>query len=105
MIINNNDYNIPNVVVTENVSIGDNTIGTEREYEKLRAIVKNSGMFMGKMKLAGTDISGTMICNLADSGIEMYTISNYGNQLKIILGYLTVVSGNANLNILVKSLV
>lgn len=49
-------------------------------------------------------LKGSMVCNVADSGIEMFTITNYGSTLKIIIIYLTLNSGSAIATITVKEI-
>lgn len=104
MYIENRGYNIPKVVVSGTLTTGTNLVGTEKEYEKLRNLVSASGVFYGEMNLAGDDLKGTMICNVADEGIEMFTITNYGNDLRVIIGYLVVDDGDALLNLTVTDL-
>lgn len=104
MVIKNRSYNIPKVTVSTVLTTGANTVGTESDYYKIREIVSESGILYGEMNLSGMDLKGSMICNVADSGIEMYTVTNYGNDPKIIIGYLTVDDGDAILNITVIEL-
>ena len=104
MYIENRGYNIPKVTVTGTLTTGSNTVGTEKEYNKLRNLVSSSGVFYGEMNLGGDSLKGTMICNVADSGIEMFTITNYGNNLRVIIGYLVVSEGDAVLNLTVTEL-
>lgn len=104
MYIENRGYNIPKVTVTGTLTTGSNVVGTEKEYNKLRNLVSSSGIFYGKMNLGGDNLKGTMICNVADSGIEMFTITNYGNNLRVIIGYLVVNEGDAILNLTVTEL-
>lgn len=104
MIIENRGYNIPKVTVTGTLTTGSNVVGTEDEYNKLRNIVSSSGMFYGEVNLAGDNLKGTMICNVADEGIEMFTITNYGNELRVIVGYLVVDDRDAVLNLTIASL-
>lgn len=104
MYIVNRGYNIPKVVVSGTLTTGINNIGTKAEYEKLRNLVSASGVFYGEMNLSGAKLKGTMICNVADNGIEMFTITNYGNNLRVIVGYLVVDDGDAILNLTVYEL-
>lgn len=99
MDIKNRSYNIPKVTVSGTITIGTNKVGTEVEYNKLRSLVKESGLFYGEMNLAGANMKGVMICNVADGGIEMFTVTNYGNQPKVIIGYLIVDDGDALLTL------
>lgn len=104
MVIENRSYNIPKVTVSGTLSTGTNIVGTEAEYNKLRSLVAESGLFYGEMNLSGANMKGSMICNLADGGIEMFTVTNYGNNPRIIIGYLVVNDGDAVLNLTVVSL-
>ncbi len=104
MYIENRGYNIPKVTVSGALTTGSNVVGTEKEYNKLRNLVSSSGVFYGEMKLGDDNLKGSMICNVADSGIEMFTITNYGNNLRVIIGYLVVNEGNAVLNLTVSEL-
>ena len=104
MYIENRGYNIPKVVVTGTLTTGTNKVGNEQEYNKLRNLVSLSGVLYVEANLGGDNLKGTMICNVADDGIEMFTITNYGNDLRAIIGYLIVDDGDALLNITVAEL-
>ena len=104
MIIENRSYNIPKVTVSGTITAGNNKVGTEAEYNKLRSLVSDSGLFYGEMNLSGANMKGSMICNVADEGIEMFTVTNYGNNPRIIIGYLIVDNGDALLNLTVLDL-
>lgn len=104
MVIENRSYNIPKVTLSGTLTTGTNKVGTEAEYNKLRSLVSESGLFYAEVNLAGADMKGSMICNVADGGIEMFTITNYGNNPKIIIGYLIVDDGDALLTLTVLDL-
>lgn len=104
MVIENRSYNIPKVIVSGTLTPGTNNVGTEAEYNKLRSLVSDSGLCYVEANLAGGDMKGSMICNVADAGIEMFTITNYNNDPKIIIGYLVVNDGNAVLNLTIVDL-
>lgn len=104
MVIENRSYNIPKVTVSGTLTAGTNKVGTEAEYNKLRSLVAESGLFYGEMNLSGANMKGSMICNVADSGIEMFTVTNYGNNPRIIIGYLIVDEGDALLTLTVLDL-
>lgn len=104
MVIKNRSYNIPKVTLSTTLTIGTNNVGTETEYNKLRSLVAESGLLYVEADLSGADMKGTMICNVADNGIEMFTITNYGNNPKIIIGYLIVDDGDALLTLTVVDL-
>lgn len=104
MIIENRSYNIPKVTLSETLTAGINKVGTEGEYNKLRSLVSDSGLFYAEVNLSGDIMKGTMICNVADGGIEMYTVTNYGNNPKIIIGYLVVEDGDTYLNLTILDL-
>lgn len=104
MVIENRSYNIPKVTVSGTLTAGSNKVGTEADYNKLRSLVSESGLFYGEMNLSGANLKGSMICNVADGGIEMYAVTNYGNDPRIIIGYLTVDDGDAFINLTVVNL-
>lgn len=104
MVIENRSYNIPKVTLSETLVAGTNKVGTEAEYNKLRSLVSDSGLFYAEADLSGANMKGTMVCNVADGGIEMYTVTNYGNNPKVIIGYLIVEDGDAYLNLTVLDL-
>lgn len=104
MIIKNRSYNIPKVTLSTTLTTGANTVGTESDYYKIREIVSESGILYGEMNLSGMDLKGSMICNVADSGIEMFTVTNYGSTVRIIIIYLTISDGDAIATITVKEL-
>lgn len=102
MLIKNRSYNIPKVVIFGNLSTGSNIVGSESEYYKIRELVSESGILYGEMKLSGMNLKGSMICNVADGGIEMFTVTNYGSTMRIIVVYLTISDGDAIATITVK---
>lgn len=104
MVIKNRSYNIPKVTLSETLTTGVNKVGTEADYNKIRSLVSESGLLYAEVNLSGADLKGTMICNVADSGIEMCTITNYGNNPRIIIGYLVVDDGDAYLNLTILDL-
>lgn len=104
MLIKNRSYNIPKIVISGTLSTGSNTVGTESEYNKIRELVSESGILYGEMNLSGMNLKGSMICNVADIGIEMFTVTNYGGTMRIIIVYLTVNNGSAIANITVKEI-
>lgn len=104
MLIKNGSYNIPKIAIFETLSTGSNTVGTESDYNKIRELVSESGILYAEANLSGMSLKGSMVCNVADSGIEMFTITNYGSTLKIIIIYLTLNSGSAIATITVKEI-
>ena len=77
-------YNVPTVDIGT-VSTGANTIGTSAQYNELRKIVEQSGICHGIMKVSNVVLKGTMLCNIADGGIECQTITNESNTLRVLL--------------------
>lgn len=97
-------YNIPFVNVNTPVSTGTNTIGTASQYHALRAMVENSGMFMGIMTMGMTVLKGTMTCNIADGGIEAYTVTNENSTFRILLMYIYPQGTDCKMDVTVKEL-
>lgn len=102
MVIKNSSYNIPKIFISEILSTGSNNVGSESDYYKIRELVSESGILYGEMNLSGMNLKGSMVCNVADSGIEMFTVTNYGNTVRIIIIYLTISDGDAIATITVK---
>lgn len=104
MVIKNGSYNIPKITISGTLSTGSNIVGSESDYYKIRELVSESGIIYGEMNLSGMNLKGSMVCNVADGGIEMFTITNYGNTVRIIIAYLTISDGDAIATITVKVL-
>lgn len=104
MLIKNGSYNIPKIAISGTLSTGSNIVGSESDYYKIRELVSESGILYGEMNLSGMNLKGSMVCNVADSGIEMFTVTNYGNTVRIIIAYLTISDGDAIATITVKEI-
>ena len=87
MVINYNSYNIPDVTITDDLSIGTNVVGTKTDYYRITNVVKESGLLFCKATVGGDDLAGTMVCNMGPGGFEAHTITNQGNNLRVILAY------------------
>lgn len=104
MNIMHRSYNIPIVNVSGSVSTGINTIGTAAQYHNLRAVVENSGMFMGVMTMGSSVLKGTMTCNIADGGIEAYTITNEDSTFRILLMWIYPNGADCKMDVTVKEI-
>ena len=87
MIINSKSYNIPDVVITDVLSVGTTVVGTQSDYDHLANLVKESGLLFCKAKIGDADLAGSMVCNMGPGGFEAFTITNQGNILRVILAY------------------
>lgn len=87
MIINSKSYNIPDVVISETLSVGTTVVGTKSDYEHIANLVKESGLLFCKAKIGNADLAGSMVCNMGPGGFEAFTITNQGSTLRLILAY------------------
>lgn len=87
MIINSKSYNIPDVVISDTLSVGTTVVGTKADYDRIVNLVKESGLLFCKAKIGDADLAGSMVCNMGPGGFEAFTITNQGNILRLILAY------------------
>ena len=79
MTVGSKGYNVAEVVVGTKLVAGQaTTIGTLKDYEKIRGLVDDSGLMRVKAVLTVSDtdmtFDGTCVANLWDEGIEFGTI-------------------------------
>lgn len=79
MTVESKGYNVAEIVIDKKlVNLQATTIGTAKDYEKIRGLVENSGLMRVRTVLTVSDVDmtfdGTCIANLWDEGIEFSTI-------------------------------
>ncbi len=96
MIIKYGQYNVPRVIVdTEGITTGTaKKIGTKEEYQKLRNICKESGLFIiESITIDGNKMGGACNANLFDAGIDFGCPTHFGEEVNVVTGTVSV-SGN-----------
>ena len=104
MIINSKSYNIPDVTISETLSVGTTVVGTQADYNRIVNLVKESGLLFCKAKIGDADLSGSMVCNMGPGGFEAFTITNQGNTLRLILVYCYMDDDDFKIDLTVSSL-
>lgn len=87
MFIKAKSYNVPEIELEEAVSVGTNVVGTKKDFDTIMNMVSESGVLQCRATIGDVDLSGSMLCNIAPAGFEAFTITNQGDNLRLILAY------------------
>lgn len=105
MIIKTKGYNILDITIPETITPGTTaTIGTLKDYEKIRKVAGKSGLFIVHCKMTGNDsVGGT--CNVTpfDGGIDFGTACNLGGHPTLVTGTILLSGNSCTLDINVKA--
>ena len=105
MIIKTKGYNILDITIPETITPGTQaTIGTAKDYERIRKVAGKSGLFIVHCKITGNDgVGGTCCVNLYDDGIDFGCPNNVGGYPTLITGTISMSGSNCVLDLNVKT--
>lgn len=104
MIIKTKGYNILDITIPDTITPGTTaTIGTIKDYERIRRVAGKSGLFIVHCKMTGNEgVGGTCNVNLFDGGIDFGCPNNVGGHPALITGTITPSGDNCTLDLNVK---
>ena len=105
MIIKTKGYNILDITIPETITPGTTaTIGTLKDYEKIRKIAGKSGLFIVHCSMTGNvSVGGTCLATPYDGGIDFGCTSNMDGHPTLISGTILPSGNTCTLDINVKT--
>lgn len=100
MDIKTQGYNIPEVTISQAITLGTKTeIGTAAEGNQLAKMVEQSGLMIVSCTADGNALRGSVLANHyyggAEEGVDFGGVTNYGGSAYAIAGSMSIESGKA----------
>lgn len=100
MDIKTQGYNIPEVTISQAITLGTKTeIGTAAEGNQLAKMVEQSGLLIVSCVADGNPLRGSVLANHyyggAEEGVDFGGVTNYGGSAYAIAGSMSIESGKS----------